>query len=68
MSDPWWRCDDCGKFRRMEEMERGVNPSMDFGGHVDLNEYQVCRFPYGCQAPTEPSGYERELIAWGGNL
>ena len=44
----WNKCDDCGKFRNPEQMEYGENPTMDFGAHVSLNEYQICKPGYGC--------------------
>ena len=48
----WNRCDECGMFRNPEQMEYGEAPTMDFGGHVSLNEYQVCKPGYGCAALT----------------
>ena len=44
----WNRCDECGKFRDPERMERGENPSMDMNGHVSSNWYQICEPGYGC--------------------
>ena len=44
----WNRCDDCGKFRHPEHLERGEHKEIRFGVLFE-DDWQVCKDGYGCK-------------------